>query len=140
VLDLSMGNLRRLTHDYYHDKDPIFMGNEVVFSSDRTAGENERYYNLFSIDPDSNQIKYITNIRANVEAPALSTEENKLICTADIDGTQNIWEVRRDEKGEKQLIRVTNFISSVFNPVFTSKSELIFGVLKILSFLFINTK
>jgi len=127
VLDLSMGNLRRLTHDYYHDKDPIFMGNEVVFSSDRTAGENERYYNLFSIDPDSNQIKYITNIRANVEAPALSTEENKLICTADIDGTQNIWEVRRDEKGEKQLIRVTNFISSVFNPVFTSKSELIFG-------------
>ncbi|MBK6536653.1 MAG: PD40 domain-containing protein [Ignavibacteria bacterium] len=49
ILELASDKLRRLTNDYYDDRDPDISpdGKYIVFSSDRTTFGNESSYNLF---------------------------------------------------------------------------------------------
>ncbi|MHC1738016.1 MAG: BamA/TamA family outer membrane protein [Ignavibacteriaceae bacterium] len=135
LLELQTGEVKRLTNDYYKDKDPIFANDDyVIFSSDRTAGENEKKFNLLKINPETGEILYLTNLDANVESPALSPGGDKLICTADYDGVQNIWELDLDSTRGKGLTRITNFISSAFEPSYIDKERVLFSGFEDFSF------
>ncbi len=52
ILELDSGSLKRITNDYYADRDPIFnsTASKIIFSSDRTSGEYQQKMNLFEID------------------------------------------------------------------------------------------
>ncbi|HEY6905964.1 MAG TPA: hypothetical protein VI230_00765, partial [Ignavibacteriaceae bacterium] len=91
IYNLKSKELTRLTNDNYDDKDPVFgvTDAQIIFSSDRTAGKNARYYNLFSFDLSTHVIKYITNLPANVSAPVLSPDRKALLFTSDLDKVQN---------------------------------------------------
>lgn len=70
----------RLTNDYFDDKDPSFGLNEnqIIFSSDRTAGRYEKNYNLFSYDITTHQIDYLTYNKFNNYNPILSPDKKIL--------------------------------------------------------------
>jgi len=135
LLDVQTGKFERLTNDYYKDKDPIFLDNyNVIFSSDRTAGENEKKFNLFRINLQTGEILYLTNVNANVESPSLSPGGDRLICTIDFDGVQNIWELGLDSLSDKKLTRVTKFLSSAFEPGYSDDGRLLFSGFEDFSF------
>ncbi len=120
----------RLTNDIYDDRDPAFgiNDNQIIFSSDRTAGKFEKHYNLFSYNIDTHQIKYITYFNFNNYSPIISPDKKTLLFTSDYDGVRNIWEMKIN-KGQfnNKVKRITNFITSAFNPVYIDTNEISFS-------------
>ncbi len=129
MLNFENDSLARLTNDLYDDKQPTFgkTDNQIIFSSDRTGGKYEKFYNLFSYDLNSHEIKYVTYLKSNNLAPVLSPDKSKILFTSDYDGVRNIWELNLNRDGLKQKIkRITNFTSSAFDPTFADSSTIIF--------------
>jgi len=62
VYDTTSDELTRLTNDTYDDRDPAWSpsGQQLVFSSDRTALGHANAYNLFTYDLESGGIDYLT--------------------------------------------------------------------------------
>src|SRR5690606_35213438 len=89
--------ITRLTNDYYDERDPSFGLNEnqIFFSSDRTAGDYEKKYNIFSYDLSTKKIEYVTYLNSNNSSPILSPDKKKLFFTSDEDGVRNIWSLDR---------------------------------------------
>ncbi len=58
VVSLSDSSLKRLTHDFYDDRDPDWSprGDWIVFSSDRCAAGNQGVYRLFLISPEDDNL------------------------------------------------------------------------------------
>ncbi len=130
VYQLLTDSLIRLTNDYYDDKDPVFGrdDDEILFASDRTAGEIEKKYNLFSINTKNKRIRYLTYINANASSPCLTPDKSEIYFTADIDGVRNIWKMNYPAAGEKTEIisRVSRFFTSSFDQRFMGNDKLIF--------------
>lgn len=96
--EIENDSLVRLTNDYYDDRDPCFgLNNKIIFSSDRTAGNYEGKYNLFSIQVENKKIKYVTYANANFSNPIISNNKQFLLFTSDIDGVRNIWKQKITE-------------------------------------------
>jgi WD40 repeat protein len=130
ILDLNTDKLIRLTNDYYDERDPAFglSDNQVIFTSDRTAGENARYYNLFSYDLNTHRIKYITNLPANVSSPVLSPDKKTLLFTSDLDKVQNIWRLKYKTNAFSDSVwKVTHFITSAFYPRYIDSATVAFS-------------
>jgi hypothetical protein len=130
-------SLIRLTNDYYDDRDPSFSAseNEILFSSDRTAGENEKKYNIFSYDLESNLIRYITYNNFNLYNPIISPDKKKLVMASDADGVRNIYKINiTNNIYENKLEKVTQFITSAFDPAFANDSMLIYTGFEKISF------
>lgn len=129
LYDLDNNSLKRLTNDYYDDIDPIFSADEseIIFSSSRTAGENEKYYNLFSINLITYEISYITNLPYHTKTPLLSLDNSKLIFTSEIDGVNNYWYLNlNDGSYGDSVYRFSNFITGGYKGDFLNDSTLIF--------------
>ncbi len=127
MLDIADLKITRFTNDYYDDRDPCFALNDsnIIFSSDRTDGRFKKTYNLFSYGIADNRIKYVTYLGANCYSPVMSEETDKLLFTCDYDGVQNLWTVDFSEDTFANAARqVTDFTTSVFNPVFINKEEI----------------
>lgn len=130
ILDLATDNLTRITNDYYDERDPIFgrTDDQIIFTSDRTAGKNERYYNLFSYDIQSHEIRYITNLAANQSSPVISPDKKTLLFTSDMDKVQNIYRLRYQNYAFSDSVwKVTHFITSAFYPRFIDTSTIAFS-------------
>lgn len=130
ILDLKTENLSRLTNDYYDERDPTFgiNDNQIIFTSDRTAGENARYYNLFSYDLISHNIGYITNLPANASSPVLSPDKKTLLFTSDLDKVQNIWRLKFSNGSFSDSVwKVTHFITSAFYPRYIDSTTIVFS-------------
>lgn len=129
ILDLLDDKLYRLTNDYYDDRDPSFgmTDNEILFSSDRTAGKYEKKYNLFSYDLDNFEIKYLTYLDSHNYSPTISRDGKHLLFTSELDGVRNLFEIpiENDEYGSR-VTQVSSFISSAFNPTYIDTSHLLF--------------
>ncbi|MDO8548910.1 MAG: BamA/TamA family outer membrane protein [Ignavibacteria bacterium] len=134
LIDIESSSLSRLTNDYYDDRDPSFGldKNQILFSSDRTSGEFEKKYNIFSFDLSTNKIEYVTYLNSNNSSPILSPDKKKILFTSDADGVRNIWslEVSRPDTVEK----ITNFVTSAFYPAFINDSTIIFSGFERFSF------
>lgn len=130
ILDIYQLKARRLTNDYYDDKDPIFDHNDenILFSSDRTAGVNERIENIFSLTLENGLIKYVTNVSSHSYSPFFSKDNEQLLFISESDGAQNIWEINnRNDTFEKSIIKRTGFLTGTFSPSFVNDSRIIFA-------------
>ncbi|MCJ7552996.1 MAG: BamA/TamA family outer membrane protein [Ignavibacteriaceae bacterium] len=130
IYNILSDSLDRLINDYYDDKDPAFGkdDDEIIFTSDRTAGKIERKYNLFSIDSNSKRIRYLTYLDANVSSPIVSPDKKEIYFTSDIDSVRNIWKMDypEDQKRVDTVKRVSRFITSAFDQRFYDKDKIIF--------------
>ena len=130
LYNLVQDSLTRLTNDYYDDRDPSFgrEENEILFSSDRTAGKYQKKYNIFSYDISSHQIKYVTYNNFNSYNPIVSPSKEKLLITSDEDRVRNIWEVPIINKiYSDKLNRFSSFLTSAFDQRFIDDSTIVFS-------------
>ncbi len=139
VLDTETRSLRRLTNDYYDDRDPAWSprGDTLVFSSDRTTYGDKGRYNLFLLDLGTGDISYLTYGPWTDSAPSWSRDGSLLAFTSDIEGTSNIWMMdmtRRFAGGIRSMTRVTSFVTSAFDPTWTSDGDLVFTIFEKFSF------
>jgi Tol biopolymer transport system component len=137
ILNTSNDSLIRLTNDYYSDQDPAFglNKNQVLFSSDRTAGKYEKVFNLFSYDLNTHRISYITYLDCNNFSPVFSPGKRHLYFLSDKDRVRNLWSIDViDGKFSGSAKQVTNFITSSFDPYFIDSSKVIFSGFENFSF------
>ena len=137
IYDLVEDKLYRITNDYYNDKDPCFGLNDqqVIFSSDRTGGKFEKKYNLFSINLNNYEIDYISYLNANNHSPILSPDKSTLLFTSDLNGVDNLYEIPVKDMGfSKNVNKISEFISSVFNPVYIDSNHIAFSGFENFSF------
>ncbi|MGQ9799169.1 MAG: peptidase MA family metallohydrolase [Ignavibacterium sp.] len=134
--DIANDSLIRLTNDYYDDRDPCFgINNKIIFSSDRTAGEFEGKYNLFTIEIRSKEIKYVTYSNANFYNPIISPDKKYLLFTSDLDTVRNIWIQKiSDGKFDNKVTKVSNFFTSAFDPRFINDTTIVFSGFQNFSF------
>ncbi|HMS64067.1 MAG TPA: BamA/TamA family outer membrane protein [Ignavibacteria bacterium] len=151
ILDLETSNLKRLTNDYYDDRDPSISpdGNFIVFSSDRTTfGWNKNSYNLFLYNLRDGNIDYLTIGEQIDYSPHFSGDGTKIIFTSNTGGPQNIWMIDigkslkqiavksgSDNPGVTNIInydslemrRITNFTTNAFDPSWAGKDRIVFS-------------
>lgn len=134
--DIARDSLVRLTNDYYDDRDPCFgINDKIIFSSDRTAGECEGKYNLFTIEIRSKEIKYVTYANANFSNPIISPDKKYLLFTSDLDTVRNIWIQKiSDGKFDNKVTKVSHFFTSAFDPRFINDTMIVFSGFQNFSF------
>ncbi|MCS7053082.1 MAG: BamA/TamA family outer membrane protein [Ignavibacterium sp.] len=130
IYQIDNDSLIRLTNDYYDDRDPCFGfadENCVIFSSDRTAGKYKGKYNIFFLEIDTRDIRYLTYANANFYNPVLSPSESFLVFTSDLDTVRNIWKQNIiNKKFSKTIHQISKFYTSAFDPRFINDSTLVF--------------
>lgn len=139
VLDTRTRSLQRLTNDYYDDRDPAWSprGDTLVFSSDRTTFGDKGNYNLFSYDLRTGMIGYITCGPWSDTSPSWSRDGSMLAFTSDCEGTSNIWMIdmtKRLPGGLRSMTRISAFVTSAFDPAWTSDGGLVFSTFEGFSF------
>ncbi len=138
ILDLTSGTIKRLTNDYYADRDPVFNkeGSKVIFSSDRTSGEFEKKNNLFSVGVQNGEIEYITYSDANLTSPKFTPDFRSLYCLADSDGNKNLWKINFSNDEPASMTQETRFLTSIFEYSFVDSTEIITSSFEKFSFQF----
>lgn len=139
MLNTSTKELRRLTNDYYDDRDPAWSptGDVIAFASDRTPFGLRGAYNLFQLDLNAGRIDYLTYGPATTLSPSWSKDGKRLAFTSDVDGVQNVWIMdmaRRSPGGARSMTRLTKFTTSAFDPTWTRSGDLVVGTFEKLSF------
>ncbi|MCW9096670.1 MAG: hypothetical protein OQJ93_04715, partial [Ignavibacteriaceae bacterium] len=137
IYDLVDDKIYRITNDYYNDKDPCFglTDQQVIFSSDRTGGKFEKKYNLYSINLNNYEIDYISYLNANNHSPILSPDKSTLLFTSDLNGVDNLYEMPVTNGGFSNSVnKISEFISSVFNPVYIDSNHITFSGFENFSF------
>lgn len=136
IYDITNDSLLRLTNDYYDDREPIFYQNnkQIIFCSDRTSGEYQQKYNLFTFDIETFRINYLTYLNSNSSSPVLSRGEKFLYFTNDADGVRNIYSMELTDSSDSKIKRESNFFTGVFNPRFYDDSMLVFSGFEKFSF------
>lgn len=138
VLDTRSRELRRLTNDFYDDRDPAWhpTADRIAFSSDRTAWGRDGTHNLFLLDVATGAIDYLTCGPEDANAPAWSKDGRILAFTCDADGTENIWVIPVDSSTGRgtMMQQLTRFTTSAFDPSWTSAGELVFTAFEKFSF------
>jgi Tol biopolymer transport system component len=139
ILDTETRELRRITNDYYDDRDPAWSprSDKIAFSSDRTPFGKKGKYNLFLYDVNTGALDYLTYGDENAGSPSWSHDGSKLAFTCDADGMSNIWMMdvdRRFAGGFRSMTKVTHFTTSAFDPAWTRSGDLVFAAFEKFSF------
>ncbi len=150
IFDIPSNDLKRLTNDYYDDRDPDFSpdGNFIVFSSDRTTYGNEKSYNLFLYNIKTGSIDYLTLGKQIDYSPHFSDDGKKIVFTSNANGPQNIWMIELGESlvsepvktgtnsiSEKiplnydnlEMKQITSFITAAYDPKWCGKDKIVFS-------------
>jgi hypothetical protein len=137
IYNLQSKELIRITDDYYDDIDPIFSLDEskIIFSSDRTDGIFKRKYNLFEIDIQSREIKYLTYVNANINYPQISPNGKEIFFNSDYDGVYDMWKMNNSDS-TLGMTKVSDFITSVYGFTFINDETLITSAFEKFSFNF----
>jgi Tol biopolymer transport system component len=139
LVNTDTRELRRLTNDVYDDRDPAWSphGDRIAFVSDRTPYGKDGSYNLFQYDLRSGDIAYLTYGRESVSSPAWSRDGSKLAFTCDAGGVHNIWVMNMQNPpvaGHRTMTRLSAFLTSAFDPAWTSSGDIVFSAFEKFSF------
>jgi Tol biopolymer transport system component len=139
ILNTDTQDLRRITNDTYDDRDPAWSphGDKIAFVSDRTPYGKDGTYNLFEYDIRTGDVEYLTYGKESVTAPAWSRDGSKLAFTCDAGGIQNIWVMdmqKSSSSGARTMSRVSTFLTSAFDPAWTSSGDIVFTAFENFSF------
>lgn len=137
-LEIEDGSIKRLTNDFYSDRDPVFNydNSKVIFASDRTSGIYQQKFNLFELDVETGDIKYITYTNADLSSPKYSPDYQSLFCLADQDGNKNLWEINFHNGNPTGYSQKTKFLTSIFEYSFVDSTNLITSSFENFSFQF----
>ncbi len=150
ILDIQSNELKRLTNDYYDDRDPDFSpdGNYIVFSSDRTSLGAGNSYNLFLYNLNTGNIEYLTFGKQVDNSPHFSEDGKKIVFTSNANGPQNVWMLElgtalSDESSKTgsngisnygkinfdnlEMKQVTNFLTAAYDPAWCGKDQIVFS-------------
>ncbi len=150
ILNTATNALKRLTNDYYDDRDPDISpdGRYIVFASDRTSFGIEQSYNLFLYSIEDESIDYLTVGKQIDHSPHFSPDGRNIIFTSDAAGPQNIWmmdlgeqfAVENQSKGANsvsnlvsvdyenlEMRQITNFITAAYDPRWAGKDKIVFS-------------
>ncbi len=134
ILDLDDKHLRQITDDFYVDNDPVWSpdGAYIAFSSDRTLQGSEGASNIFLINQHTGEIYYLTYGPQNDEAPSFSKDGSYLAYSSDRSGSMNLYMVENPVQtihGDRKVViqRMTQYIGSTFDPVWTHNGGLLYG-------------
>ncbi len=135
ILDVNSFRLKRLTNDYYLDKEPVFSPDgKIVFVSDRTGGIYKGKENLFEIDTSNYRIEYLTYINANMSNPMFNLKRTSLFFTSDLNGAFNLYELKYENGKPYGMVRRTNFITGLFDFSFLNDSTIVYAGFENFSF------
>ncbi|HSR17497.1 MAG TPA: hypothetical protein VLM39_05315, partial [Ignavibacteriaceae bacterium] len=137
ILNTLNDSLVRLTNDYYRDQNPVFgtKENQILFSSDRTAGIYEKVFNIFSYDLNTHKIAYVTYLNCNNFYPFFSPDKKQLFFLSEKDQVRNLWSLDiNNDSFSSSVKQVTNFITSSFDPFFIDSAKIIFSGFENFSF------
>ncbi len=137
IYNLIEKSLIRLTNDYYEDIDPIFSPDEkkIIFSSDRTDGIFKKKKNLFELNLSTTEIKYLTNVNANINNPVFAKNKNEIFFNCDYNGVYDIWKIDYSDS-TSVMKQVSNFLTSVYSFDFLNEDKLITSAFEKFSFQF----
>lgn len=135
---LPDGRLERLTSDRFQDVDPSISpdGRSVVFSSDRTPFGPDGSRNLFIMNLETKEIRYLTYGDWNDQGPRWAAD-GRIWFTSDRDGTFQVYAVDTTGTGRRE----TRVQSGAFDPMYVAAdSTLVFGGFSDLSFNLYTTR
>jgi hypothetical protein len=145
ILDTESQDLRKVTNDYYDDRDPAWSpgGDKIAFASDRSPSGKDGKYTLFLYDVQSGAIDYLTYGNDSYSGPAWSPDGSTLAFTCDAGGAQNIWVMdvnKRFAGGFRSMTKVTHFTTAAFDPTWTKTGDLVFAAFDKFSFQLLQLK
>ncbi len=134
IFRVKENKLIRLTRDFYADEDPTYSpdGKYLAFASDRTAEGKNGGSNIFLMNRQTGEIRYLTFGKHKDQSPAFSPDGKYLAFTSDMDGTFNIYVIANPVKSALKnepirYFKMTSFLGSAFDPCWTSENGLLFG-------------
>ena len=120
---------KQLTNDFYEDNDPSWSNDDkyIVFSSDRTEKGNEWAYNIFRLNIQTGKTDYLTYGKKKDSSPVYSPNGKYLAYVSTENLEKNIYLISTDSKKLKK-IKLTNYISTVFDINWVNNDEIVFSV------------
>ncbi len=85
----------------------------------------------------SSDIEYLTYGRESTAGPAWSRDGSQLAFTCDAGGVNNIWVMNMQKPhapGVHTMTRITSFLTSAFDPAWTSSGDIVFTAFEKFSF------
>ena len=134
VYDLSDSTLKRLTHDSYDDRDPVWTRGDkgLIFSSDRSFYGKHGRFNIFSINFNNGSIALLTFGKYNDSSPELNLSNNSLLFHSDRNGHNDIYLLKLSDDFkpgtilQADLYQLTSLSGSVQEPLWASDSTILY--------------
>ncbi len=116
LVHLKDRRLERLTEDGFSEQDPDYHPSEdrILFTSDRSAGEDRDRTHIYEMDLATREITPIEGGSHSDSNPEWTPDGTAFLFTSDREGTPNVYLKRGDT-----VVRETDVVTGVSSPVFT---------------------
>lgn len=115
LVHLKDRRLERLTEDGYSEQDPSYHPTEdkILFTSDRSAGENRDRSHIYEMDLATRTITPLEGGPHADSNPEWAPDGKSFLFTSDREGVPNVYLNRGDT-----IVRETNVVTGVSSPAF----------------------